>query len=77
MKEQRLKTRSKIKAICDVDEFEDLLGRTILSDNAKEMLRLHYLKGKDFRYIGDLLGYSENTIKRWHRLSLDRLSAVL
>lgn len=54
--------------------FDDLLNESTLSDEDKEILRLHYLKGKDFRYIGDTLGYAEITIKKRHVKALSKLS---
>lgn len=56
--------------------FDDLLNESTLSDEDKEILRLHYLKGKDFRYIGDTLGYAEITIKKRHGKALSKLSKL-
>lgn len=56
--------------------FDDLLNESTLSDEDKEILRLHYLKGKDFRYIGDTLGYAEITIKKRHVKALSKLSKL-
>lgn len=56
--------------------FDDLLNESTLSDEDKEILRLHYLKGKDFRYIGDMLGYAEITIKKRHVKALSKLSKL-
>jgi len=59
-----------------VRRFDDLLNESTLSDEDKEILRLHYLKGKDFRYIGDTLGYAEITIKKRHVKALSKLSKL-
>lgn len=48
-----------------------------LSQEEKELMRLHYLENKDFCYIGDQLGYSEITMKRWHKKILRKLNKVL
>lgn len=53
-----LDTRRKLKAIPNVSRFDDLLDQSTLTCEDKEILRLHYLMGKDFRYIGDTLGYA-------------------
>lgn len=71
-----LDTRRKLKDIPDVSRFDDLLERSTLTDEDKEILRLHYLKGKDFRYIGDTLGYAEVTIKKRHAKALSKLSKL-
>jgi RNA polymerase sigma factor (sigma-70 family) len=71
-----LDTRRRLKDIPDVSRFDDLLERSTLTDEDKEILRLHYLKGKDFRYIGDTLGYAEVTIKKRHAKALSKLSKL-
>lgn len=71
-----LDTRRKLKDIPDVSRFDDLLERSTLTDEDKEILHLHYLKGKDFRYIGDTLGYAEVTIKKRHAKALSKLSKL-
>jgi len=69
-------TRKRLEAIPSVRRFDDLLNESTLSDEDKEILRLHYLKGKDFRYIGDTLGYAEITIKKRHVKALSKLSRL-
>ena len=49
----------------------------MLTEEDKEILRMHYLHGKDFRYIGDTLGFSESTIKKRHRKALQKLNHIL
>lgn len=71
-----LDTRRKLKDIPDVSRFDDLLERSTLTDEDKEILRLPYLKGKDFRYIGDTLGYAEVTIKKRHAKALAKLNKL-
>ena len=74
---KHIETRNKIKGIADISSFTDLLNNSTISDDDKLLLRLHYLQGKDFRYIGDMLGYSESTIKQRHRRILKKLSKIL
>lgn len=71
-----LDTRRKLKEIPNISQFDDLLKQATLTDEDKEILRLHYLKGKDFRYIGDALGYSEATIKKRHAKALIKLNKL-
>lgn len=56
---------------------EQDIGECTLSETDKEMLRLHYIEEKDFRYIGDALGYTERTIKARHKRALKKLSDAL
>ena len=71
-----IETSKRLKAIPSVCRFDDLLEQSTLTDEDKEILRLHYLKGKDFRYIGDMLGYAEITIKKRHSRALSKLNKL-
>ena len=74
---KHIETRKKIRDIAEVSSFNDLLDQTTLSDDDKKLLFLFYIKHKDFRYIGDTLGYSESTIKRRHKKALQKISKIL
>ena len=71
-----IETRHRLQDIADITCFDELLNRSTLTDEDKEILRLHYLKGKDFRYIGDTLGYAEVTVKKRHVKALSKLSKL-
>ena len=77
MSSEHIDVRRKIKSIPSIDTFESLLEASTLSNEDKEMLKLHYLDDKDFRYIGDMLGYSESTIKYRHKKALKKLSKLI
>ena len=70
-------TKRKIRSIPLVDDFEILLSRCMISDQDKEILRMHYIHGYDFRYIGDALGYTERAIKSRHGDALKKISRAL
>lgn len=72
-----IETRKKVQEIADISSFNDLINRTTLSDIDKQILVLHYIQEKDFRFIGDMLGFSESTIKKRHKKILVKLSKVL
>ena len=74
---KHIDTRRRIQGIADISSFTDLLDKSTLSDEDKNLLKLHYIQGKDFRYIGDMLGYSEQTIKRRHKKALVKISKLL
>lgn len=74
---EHIETRRKLKSIYSIQSFEDLLESCILTEEDKTILRLHYLKNKDFRFIADELGYSESTIKRHHKKILSKLNNML
>lgn len=74
---EHIETRNRLKDIVEIRTFSQLLDRCILSQEDREIMELHYLQGKDLRYIGDFLGYSEGTIKKRHRRILKKLSKIL
>ena len=74
MDEGRRETRAKLRSIYSIKSFEALLEDCVLTEAEKELLRLHYLQGHDFAYIGDLLGFSESAIKKKHRKILTKLN---
>ena len=77
MYSKHIETRHKIQEIPDVKSFKGLLDNSTLSDTDKQMLEMHYLHGKDFRYIGDTLGFSESTVKKRHKKALQKLNKLL
>lgn len=72
-----IETRRKLQAVPLVSSFEEILASVTLSDEDKEILRRHYIKGQDFRLIGDSMGYAERTIKSRHKAALRKISAAL
>lgn len=72
-----IETRSKLKEIHRVQSLNELLDSCVLSNEEKQLIRMHYIEDKDFRYIGDFLGYSEITMKRWHKRILRKLNSLL
>lgn len=74
---EHIKTRHKIKNIADLKTFDELLSISTLSEKDRQILRMHYLEEKDFRYISDYLGFSESAIKKRHRKALAKLGKLL
>ena len=74
---EHIETRRKVKEIADISSFNELIDAATLSESDKELLTLHYIEGKDFRYIGDMLGFSESTIKKKHRKIIKKLGKLL
>lgn len=77
MSSEHIKTRNKLKDIPTVTSFNELIENCTLSEEDKELLRMHYLQEKDFKYIGDMLGFAESTAKKRHRKALQKLSKLL
>lgn len=76
MSSTHIETRRKLKEIYDVCTFRQLLDTVTISQEDKELMNLHYIEDKDFRFIADQLGYSEATIKRKHRKILKKLNRL-
>lgn len=74
---EHIETRNKLKEIVEIKAFSELLDKCILPGGEREILELHYLQDKDFRYIGNVLGYSEGTIKKKHRKALKKIRRLL
>lgn len=72
-----IETRRKLRDIYDVRTFEQLIESCVLTDEDKSILRLHYLKGQDFGFIADNLGFSERTIRRRHQKILSKLNKMI
>jgi len=73
---ETIETRKRLKDIASISTFDALLEQSTLSDLDKQILRLHYLKEKDFRFIGDTLGYAEVTIKKRHLKALSKIQSL-
>lgn len=72
-----IETRRKLKDMSLVADFEDVLSRCMLSDEDKEMLRMHYIQQESLAFIGDKLGYTERTMKARHKAALKKLADAL
>lgn len=77
MDEETQKTRKRLKGIWSVEEFNDLLERTMLSTEEKQILILYYKEQKTLTYIADFLGMSEITVKRKRKKLLMKIGKML
>lgn len=69
--------QKKVKRNGSVEEFNDLLERTMLSTEEKQILILYYKEQKTLTYIADFLGMSEITVKRKHKKLLMKIGKLL
>lgn len=77
MDEQKAKTRKQLKQISSVREFEDLMEQTMLCEEEKKILWLHYKEQKSMSYIADDLGMSEVTVKKKHGKMLMKIGKII
>lgn len=75
---EHVETRNRLQEV-EYSDFYNLLDRCMdtRSGDNRSLMELHYVEKKDFRYIGDLLGYSEGAIKKRHRKILKKLKKFL
>lgn len=76
MDRENAKTRKKLKQISSVRDFESLIEQTMLSDEEKKILLMHYKEQKTMSYIADELGMSEITVKKKHRRMLMKIGKM-
>ena len=74
---EHIDTKHKLKSICDIKTFEELLDHCVLTEEDKTLIRLHYLQEKELNFIADKLGFSESTVKRKHKKILAKLNKLL
>lgn len=77
MNDKDMHARRKVKQIGSFKSLNDLLESSTLSELDKQIVILHYVKEKNFAYIGDELGYSESGIKKRHKKILTKLGQLL
>lgn len=77
MNGRNLLTRRKVQQVGSYSSLQELLDGSTLSDIDKEIVILHYVKEKNFAFIGDELGYSESGIKKRHKKILSKLGQLL
>ena len=76
MDKENARTRKKLKQIESVKDFEELLNQTMISEEDKTILRMHYKEQKSLMYIADFLGMSEITVKKKHRKILLKIGKM-
>ena len=76
MDKETVKTRKKLKQIGFVYDFENILEQSMLSEEEKTILRMHYKEQKSLCYIADVLGMSEITVKKKHRKMLMKIGKL-
>ena len=76
MDKHNAKTRKKLKQIGSIKDFESLIEQTMLSEEEKKILWLHYKEQKTMAFIADELGMSEITVKKKHSKMLMKIGKM-
>lgn len=74
---QHLQAREKIKSIHSKKELLGVLEDRLLTDDERTVIEEHYINGKSLSVIADFLGYSESSVKRFHKNALIKLNDIL
>ena len=77
MDKKNAETRTKLKDISSVKEFSDFMEQTMLSEEEKKILWLHYKEKKTFLCIADEIGLSEIAVKKKHRKMLMKIGRMI
>ena len=77
MDKKNAKIRKKLKQIESVRDFESIVNQTMLSEEEKRILWLHYKEQKTMTYIADELGMSESNVKKKHRKLLMKVGKIV
>lgn len=76
MDKENARTRKGLKSIGSVQDFESLLEKTMLSEEEKDILRMHYHEQRTLSYIADSLGMSEASVKKKHKKILMKIGKL-
>lgn len=77
MDKKNAKVRKKLKQIESIRDFEGIVNQTMLSEEEKRILWLHYKEQKTMTYIADELGMSESNVKKKHRKLLMKVGKIV
>lgn len=64
MNKQRKAMRARLKAIKTVSEYKEVTADLKLTDTEREIMDMIYLKGYDYGYIADTLGFSYSHVAK-------------
>ena len=74
---KHIETRAKLKDIAKISTLVELLDNCNLTDEDREIIKLHYINHKELDFIADALGYSLSAIKKKHKRILTKIDKML
>ena len=74
---EHISTRKAIRNISDKKKFKEMLDKVILTEEERQIMELHYLKGMSLLQISYQLDYAEVTISRKHKKILNKIKNVI
>ena len=76
MNEETARAKQKLKSLCSVSDFNDLLDKLLLSEDERQILELKYHHNKTISYIADMLGMSESSVKKKHTRAMEKIARM-
>lgn len=76
MDKENAETRKKLKDIGSIRDLEDLLEQSMLSEEEKNIIWMHYKEQKPLSCIADELGVSDATMFRKHAKALKKIGKL-
>lgn len=73
---EHIQAKKRLQSVATVTELKAIFEECAISDEDREMLTLIYVRRKNFGYVADILGYSEDTIKSRHKKCLEKISKM-
>lgn len=77
MDKKNAETRNKLKQISSVEDFEQLIECTMLSEEERNIVNMYYRDKKSMQYIADVLGMSESSVKKKHKNVLMKVGKTI
>ena len=76
MNEETARPKQKLKSLCSVSDFNDLLDKLLLSEDERKILELKYHHNKTISYIADMLGMSESSVKKKQAKAMEKIARM-
>lgn len=74
--EKRRETKHRLKEIATVQDLIDLLDKTLLTDDEREIIWKIYKEGKTLEFAADEIGISRSTAARKHSRALHKIGKI-
>lgn len=74
---KHIELKHKVQNINRKADFDSLLEESMLNETEKKMMIMHYKENKEFNFIADELGYSQQGITKMHKRILNKLESLL
>lgn len=74
---EHMNIRKRVKGIDRKSTLNSILDDSMLDEKEQQMIKMHYIEGKSFDYIADILGYSQSGILKMHKRALKKIENLI